>query len=205
MGLPRQPQGGNYSAMPYADVPAFVADISAKVPTNGRMALLFQIYTAARPGEVRASRWGQIDLAKRNWNRPAEMMKGVHAPPHTVTLNDSAVDLLKLLRGDRNPLPGELIFPGQRAAMLSDMTLNKIIRAAKLPYDTHAFRSSFRDWVAEKMPEVPDPVAEAALAHTVPDKVVRAYKRTNFLEMRRKLLEAWGSFVVGAITKKSTR
>jgi hypothetical protein len=47
------------------------------------------------------------------------------------------------------------------------------------------------------MPEIPDPVAEAALAHTVPDKVVRAYKRTNFIEMRRTLLDAWGAFVSG--------
>lgn len=201
VGLPRQPKGGNYSAMPYADVPAFVADIRAKVPTKGRMALLFQIYTAARPGEVRGARWGQIDFAKRDWNRPAQMMKGVHAPPHTVTLNDCAVDLLKTLLADREPLPDELIFPGQRGAMLSDMTLNKIIRAAGLPYDTHAFRSSFRDWAAEKMPEIPDPVAEAALAHTVPDKVVRAYKRTQFLEMRRTLLAAWGSFLMGAIDR----
>lgn len=196
VGLPRQPPGGNYSAMPYADVPSFVTDIRAKVSTNGRMALLFQIYTAARPGEVRAARWGQIDFAKRDWNRPAEMMKGVHAPPHTVTLNEGAVDLLKRLLGDREPLCDELIFPGQRGAMLSDMTLNKIIRAAGLPYDTHAFRSSFRDWAAEKMPEIPDPVAEAAIAHAVPDKVVRAYKRTNFVDMRRTLLQAWGSFVM---------
>lgn len=197
VGLPRQPQGGNYSAMPYADVPAFVAYISEKVPTNGRLALLFQIYTAARPGEVRAARWGQIDLSKHDWIRPAEMMKGVHAPPHTITLNGAAIALLEQIRADRNISPADLIFPGQRGAMLSDMTLNKILRTAKLPYDTHAFRSSFRDWAAETMPEVPDPVAEAALAHVVPDKVVRAYKRTNFLEMRRKLFDAWGDFVTG--------
>ncbi len=198
VGLPRQPQGGNYSAMPYADVPAFVAELADKVPTVGRMALLFQIYTAARPGEVRAARWGQIDLAKRDWNRPAAMMKGVNASDHTVTLSHAALDLLRQLRGDRSPEPDELIFPGQRGAKLSDMTLNKIIRAAKLPYDAHAFRSSFRDWAAETMPEIPDPVAEAALAHTVPDKVVRAYKRTNFLEMRRPLLDAWGEYIGGS-------
>jgi hypothetical protein len=72
----------------------------------------------------------------------------------------------------------------------------KVLRTAGLPHDAHAFRSSFRDWAAEKMPEIPDPVAEAALAHVVPDKVVRAYKRTTFVEMRRQLLEAWGAFMV---------
>jgi integrase len=60
----------------------------------------------------------------------------------------------------------------------------------------HGFRSSFRDWAAEKMPHIPDPVAEAALAHKVDNKVVAAYKRTNFLEMRHKLLDEWGRFCV---------
>lgn len=45
------------------------------------------------------------------------------------------------------------------------------------------------------MPKTPDPVAKAALAHLVPDKVIRAYKRTTFIEMRRELLEAWGNFL----------
>jgi integrase len=195
VGLPRQPKGGNYDAMPYADVPAFVADLRSKAPSTGRQALLFLIYTAARPGEVRGARWGQIDLTKRDWNRPCELMKGVDAPPHAVTLNAVAVALLELVKGDRTPKPDELIFAGLRGAMMSDMTMAKVLRTAGLPYDAHAFRSSFRDWAAEKMPEIPDPVAEAALAHVVPDKVVRAYKRTTFIEMRRQLLEGWGIFV----------
>ncbi len=80
---------------------------------------------------------------------------------------------------------------------MSDMTLNKVIRTAGLPFDAHGFRSSFRDWAAEMMPEIPDPVAEAALAHIVPDKVVRAYKRTSFIEMRRKLLDGWSAYITG--------
>jgi integrase len=205
VGLPRQPRSGNFAAMPYADVPAFVAGLRGKPPTAGRMALLFQIYTAARPGEVRGARWGQIDLEKRDWNRPADMMKGADAPPHTVTLNAAAIALLKQLKGDRKPKPTDLIFPGRGGAPLSDMTANKVLRDSKLPYDAHAFRSSFRDWAAEKMPEIPDPVAEAALAHAVPDKVVAAYKRTTFMEMRRKLLEAWAGFMIaGDVAVAST-
>ncbi len=193
VGLPRQPKGGNYQAMPYADVPAFVAGLVAQPVTTGRSALLFQIYTAARPGEVRGARWGQIDLDKREWIRPASLMKGNDASAHTVTLNDAAVALLKQTKGDATPKPDQLVFPGQRGGMLSDMTMNKVLRTAGQPYDAHGFRSSFRDWAAEKMPEIPDPVAEAALAHVVPDKVVRAYKRTTFVEMRRKLLDGWGA------------
>ena len=193
VGLSKQPAGKNFKAMPYAAVPAFARTLREKAATTGRQALLFQILTAARPGEVRAARWGQIDVEGRDWNRPAEMMKGGEA--HTVTLNAAALALLEEVRGGRNTKPDELIFSGQRGAMMSNMTMNKVLRSADQPYDAHGFRSSFRDWAAEKMPDVPDPVAEAALAHAVPDKVVRAYKRTSFVEMRRKLLDAWGIFV----------
>ena len=192
VGLSKQPAGKNFKAMPYAAVPAFVRLLRERATTVGRQALLFQILTAARPGEVRAARWGQIDVEGRDWNRPAETMKGGEA--HTVTLNAAAIALLEEVRGGRTTKPDELIFAGQRGAMMSNMTMNKVLRLAGQAYDAHGFRSSFRDWAAEKMPDVPDPVAEAALAHAVPDMVVRAYKRTTFVEMRRTLLGAWGNF-----------
>jgi len=203
-GLPRQPKGGNYRAMPYADLPAFVAKIAAQHGSLGRNALLLQIYTAARPGEVRGARWDQINFEKQEWHRPASLMKGVDAEAHTVTLNSAAIALLQKIKGEDEPKPGALIFPGKGDAMISDMTMSKVLRTEKLPYDAHAFRSSFRDWAAEQMPEIPDPVAEAALAHMVPDKVIRAYKRTSFLEMRRKLLEAWAGYLSGDGEKPPT-
>jgi integrase len=193
VGLPRQPKGGNYSAMPYVEVPAFVAKLRADAPTTGKQALLFQIFTAARPGEVRAARWEQVDLVAREWKRPATMMKANEV--HIVTLNDAAVELLGLVKADWKPNAAGFIFPGQRGVIMSDMTMSKVLRTAGLRFDAHGFRSSFRDWAAEKMPAIPDPVAEAALAHTVPDKVVRAYKRTKFIEMRRELLDAWSKFL----------
>lgn len=196
IGLPRQPKGGNFAAMAYQDVPAFVADLRASAPTSGRLALLFLILTAARPGEVRFARWGQIDLVKGDWNRPAEIMK--EREPHTITLNSAAVALLEEIRGDRARENDELIFSGARGKPLSDMTLGKVLRDAGKKFDAHGFRSSFRDWAAERMPAIPDAVAEAALAHAVPDRVVRAYKRTKFIEMRRSLLKAWGNYMAGA-------
>lgn len=195
VGLARQPKGGNFEAMPHADVPALVIQLQGKVQTIGRQALLFQMLTAARPGEVRRARWGQIDLAKRDWNRPASMMKG--GVPHTVTLSSAALQLLEKVKAGQTPKAGDLVFAGQRGAMMSDMTMTKALRTAGYSQDVHGFRSSFRDWAAETMPEIPDPVAEAALAHEVPDTVVRAYKRTKFIEMRRELLDAWGEFCVG--------
>jgi integrase len=192
MGLAKRKAGGNYAAMPYVDVPAFVSALRASPETLGRLALLFTIYTAARSGETRHARWSHIDLEQQLWNRPAELMK--MRKSHTVTLNDAAISILKrvmLLRQSDN----DLLFPSVKSTALSDMTLSKILREAKQPFTVHGFRSSFRDWAAEKMPSIPDAVAEAALAHAVPDKVMGAYKRTDFVEMRRSLLKGWSEFI----------
>ena len=132
VGLPRQPKGGNYVAMPFADVPAFVAKLAAEAPTSGRQALLFQIFTAARPGEARGAQWGQIDFDKREWNRPATLMKGVNAAPHTVTISTAAITVLERMKDGRTPKPADLIFPGRGGTKMSDMTLNKVIYCATI-------------------------------------------------------------------------
>lgn len=201
VGLPKQPKGGNFASMPYADVPRFVETFSQKPPTAGRQALLFQILTASRPGEVRRASWAQIDLTRKEWRRSAEFMKNDEA--HVVTLNTPAVALLHALEAERSPKPDDLLFPGRSKKPMSDMTLKKVLTDAKEPYDAHGFRSSFRDWAAEQAHHIPDPVAEAALAHLVPDQVVRAYKRTKFLEMRRELLDAWGKYVAANVNQQT--
>jgi integrase len=194
-GLPKQPKGGHYDVMPYQNVPAWVASLRARPATQGRRGQLLQIYTASRPGEVRGAQWGQFDLENRLWHRPASLMKEKVA--HTVTLNSAAIELLERIRAElgREPKPTELVIPNRAGKMLSDTAFNKILRDAGLSHDTHGFRSSFRDWAAENVPEIPDPVAEAAIAHQVPDEVVRAYKRTTFIEMRRTLLQKWSDYV----------
>ena len=188
INLPKRKPGGNYAAMPYAEVPAFVGMLSSSPETIGRLALLFTIHTAARSGETRNAQWSQIDFEKRLWHRPAELMK--MRKPHIVTLNAAAIAILKRVESLRQA-NSDLLFPGAKGNALSDMTLSKILREAKLPYTVHGFRSSFRDWAAENMPHIPDPVAEVALAHSVPEKVVAAYKRTKFIAMRESLLEGW--------------
>lgn len=197
MGLARHGAGGNFAAMPFVDVPAFVAAVREKPETAGRVALLLLIYTGARSGEVRATMRKHFDLERREWKRPADIMKGKIA--HTVTLNDAAVDLMIRWLESHPRKPDDLVFTGKGNATLSDMTITKALRDAGETSTVHGFRSSFRDWAAEKMPTIPDAVAEAALAHVVSDKVIRAYKRMTFLEMRRKLLESWGAFVSDAV------
>lgn len=186
--------GRNFPAMPFDDVPEYFTKLDRGSETKGRLALMLVIATAARSGEVRSARWGHINWDKREWTRPAELMKSAKA--HIVTLNDEALEVLRRAAGHSSSEDASaLIFANRDGNPMSDMTISKVMRDAKLAFVPHGFRSSFRDWAAEKMPHVPDPVAEAALAHAVPDAVIRAYKRTDFLVMRRQLLDAWGRFL----------
>jgi integrase len=191
-GLARHGKGGNFAAMPYRDVPAFMAAQQALPATVGRLALLFTILTAARSGEVRAATWEQIDLDAKTWTRPASIMK--MKVQHVVALNPAAIAILERAK----PYSGGsgLVFPGAKpGTQMSDMTLTKVLRDAGECCTVHGFRSSFRDWCAEQMPAVPAMVAEMALAHSVGTATERAYLRSDLRDMRRALIEAWGSFV----------
>lgn len=188
--LSKQVRPGNFASMPHAEVPAFVNAEGEKADTSGRLALLFTILTAARSGEARSARWSHIDLQAATWTRPGELMKS--EVEHIVTLSPQAVAILKRAGQLRTTVADAPVFPGTGGRQLSDMTLSKMVKP--LGVTVHGFRASFRTWAAEQMPEIPDAVAEAALAHVVPDQVVRAYQRSNFLKMRRELLNAWGRY-----------
>lgn len=191
-GLAKQPRSQGFAAVPFADVPQLVADELAKDHTAGRLALLFTILTAARSGEVRGARWEQIDLQARTWTRPAELMKS--GLEHVVTLSPAALAVLDLARQKFGPVG--LVFPSaKRDVALSDMALGKVLRAAGRAETVHGFRSSFRDWAAEKMPSVPAMVAEMALAHSVGNATEKAYLRSDLRDLRRELMGAWGAFV----------
>ena len=190
-GLPRQPKKrGHFEAMPYEEVPDFIAELRNGVSV-GRLALEFLILTAARSGEVRGCAWAEIDLKGRIWTIPAERMKV--GKPHVVPLCDAALDTLARVSLFRSPV-SDLVFQGQNPRnMLSDMTLLKILRDRDLGVTIHGFRSSFRDWAAENS-DLPGEVAEAALAHTIQNKVEAAYRRTSYLEKRKILMTDWMEF-----------
>lgn len=193
--LPKQPDAGNFASMPYSSVPAFVEELRSRPVTMGRLALIFTVLTAARGGETRTARWSHIDLEAKTWTRPSSLMKKDRQ--HVVTLSSSAVAVLGQAESLRTTDADALVFPGAGGKPLADMTLLKISKADGRGYTTHGFRSSFSTWAAEKMPTMPEAVVEEALAHLVRDQVVRAYRRAAFLDMRRTLLDAWGSFVDG--------
>jgi len=192
-GLSKQARSENFAAMPFAEVPAFMADQLGKDGAASRLAMLFVICTAARSGEVRQARWEQIDIEARTWTRPAEIMKmGV---AHIVTLSDAAIAILERMAPDK-ALRAGLTFPGAKEGRpLSDMSLTKIMRLAGRTETVHGFRSAFRDFAAERMPTIPAMVAEMALAHRVGTATEQAYLRSDMRDMRRALMDAWGRFV----------
>jgi len=112
---------------------------------------------------------------------------------HVVPLSPAAVDVFNRAAALRTE-GSDLVFYGlKRGRSLSDMTLLKVLRDSGEPFTVHGFRSAFRDWVAEQTSFAGE-VAEAALAHAIPNKVEAAYKRTDFLQKRRKLMEAWAAY-----------
>jgi integrase len=192
--LPEQPsKTGRFEAMPYARVPEF-SDALKKRISMGRLALEALILTATRSGEIRGARWSEVDLEAATWTIPADRMKARKA--HVVPLSPAAVGVFERAKALRVEA-SDLVFHGsKRGRPLSDMTLLKVLRDMNEPFTVHGFRSAFRDWVAEQT-SFPGEVAEAALAHAISNKVEAAYRRTDFLEKRRKLMEAWEAYCVG--------
>lgn len=192
----KQPrQGPGFAAMAYGKLPAFMGELNDAEPTVGRLALQFLILTAGRSGEVRGATWKEIDLEHGQWNLPAERMKTGVA--HSVPLSAPALEILRHARELIGAVPDKPIFPGLKGQPLSDGTLAKVLRVAGgVDSTVHGMRSAFRDWAAERT-AFPGDWAEAALAHTLSNKVEAAYKRTKFLEQRRQLMKAWADYLDG--------
>lgn len=190
-GLPRQPKKDNhFAALPYSSIPDFLRKLGER-ESVGRVALEALILTAARSGEIRGATWSELDLETALWTVPAARMKMGRV--HVVPLSPGAVDVFKRAQKFKAGV-GDLVFPGQNPQKpLSDMTLLKILRDMDLEVTVHGFRSAFRDWVAEQT-DYAGEVAEAALAHTVSNKVEAAYRRTDFLDKRRLLMRDWAVF-----------
>lgn len=195
-GLPRQPKRERHlPALPYTDAPALMARL-AEGDSIGRLALRFLILTAARSGEVRGATWEEIDFDAALWTVPAGRMKA--GKMHMVPLSEDVLVILKAAGEIRQDREGEPVFPGLAHKPMSDMTLTKVLRMAGVEGATvHGFRSTFRDWAAE-MTSTPGDVVEAALAHTIRNRVEAAYRRTNYLDKRRLLMNAWASYLAGA-------
>lgn len=178
----------HHAALPVGEVGAFMQRLRAAEGMGAR-ALEFVILTAARSGEVRGATWAEIDRDARAWTVPAGRMKA--GKEHRVPLSAEALALLEALPRTAGT---DLVFPAPRGGMLSDMTLTAVLRRLEVPAVPHGFRSTFRDWAAERTSYSRD-VAEMALAHTIGDKVEAAYRRGDLFDKRARMMAEWARFL----------
>lgn len=171
----------HHPAIDWRELPAFMAELRQRDSISAR-ALEFTILAAARTGETIGATWGEIDFDTRTWTVPAARMKA--HKEHRVPLPDRAVAILQDLprvKGERR------IFP------LSNMAMLELLRGMRPGLTVHGFRSTFKTWSSEATAH-PNIVSEAALAHTIPDKVEAAYRRGELFDKRKRLMRDWAAY-----------
>jgi integrase len=180
-------------ALPYDAVSNAISRVresnAAKVT---KLAFEFLVLTAARSGEVRDAVWSEFHLDRAEWVIPAARMKAKRL--HRVPLSKRCLEILNEARflADENR---DIVFPSPTTGRpLSDMTLSKLMRDLAIPAVPHGFRSSFRDWAAEKT-TYPREVCEFALAHVISDKAEAAYARSDLYEKRKELMADWSAYI----------
>ena len=180
-------------ALPHGQVAGAIEAVRAsEASMTAKLAFEFLVLTACRSGEVRLAQWDEIDLEARQWTIPGERMKAKR--PHRVPLSGRALEVLSVARTLAQDGTG-LVFSGMRYGKpLSDATLSKLLRELGIPAVPHGFRSSFRDWAAEKTNHSRE-VMEAALAHVVDNQTEAAYARSDLFDHRRKLMDDWAAYL----------
>lgn len=160
-----------------------------------RQVILFTILTASRVGESVPARWDEIDWENRIWSVPPERRKDQKPYPHRVPLSDQAMELLNSIERK-----GEEIFCLKADDLGSRYSLAHLLqRITKTTATMHGFRSTFRDWAAEN--GVPDTIAEKCLMHVTGNAVVQAYQRSDLLEQRREVMQAWADAVFAKLKR----
>jgi integrase len=177
---------GHHKAMPYADLPEFMAALRAR-EAMAALALEFVILTATRTSEVLGATWGEVDLGKAIWTIPAARMKA--GREHRVPLPPRAIEILETTK----PLGKNWLFPSDRGGKLSGMAMSMLLRRMELDCTVHGFRSTFRDWSAECTGYAHE-VCEMALAHSIGNKAEAAYRRGDLFDKRRRLMADWATY-----------
>ena len=185
------PRNGNGHTHHKAVAHAKVADVLATVRDHGagvrELALEFLVLTACRTGEVAGAEWSEIDGDV--WTVPPARVKTNR--PHRVPLSAAALDVLakaKTLAGD-----SPLVFPGATGKPIPRQAFGRVMKAAGAAGTAHGFRSSFRDWCGDT--GVAREVAERALGHVVRNATEAAYARSDLLDRRRGVMEAWADYI----------
>jgi integrase len=179
----------HHAALPYDEIAEFT-DVLRRQEGIAARALEFLILTAARTGEIIGARWDEIDLIDKLWVIPGTRMKA--GREHRVPVSAAALGILENMKAVRE---GDFVFPGgKKGKPLSNMAMLALLgRMGRDDLTMHGFRSTFRDWAAERT-NFPRDVVEMALAHTIENKVEAAYRRGDLFQKRRQLMEAWARF-----------
>ena len=183
----------NIPAMPWQDVPVFYQSLNDGGITH--LALRLLILTAIRSRPLRFLHLDQ--LSGDIWTIPAEVMKGRKGKTSDfrVPLSDAALGVIEQARPF---VRNGYLFPNVKKGVIADATMSRLMERRGLEARPHGFRSSFRDWVSETT-NTPFEVAEMALGHSVGGKVERAYKRTDYLEQRRVVMQRWADHLTGEV------
>jgi integrase len=179
----------HHKAMPFLDVGAFVYKLQELSGIAARC-LEFTILTAARTNEAIQAKPEEFDLSNATWTIPASRMKA--KKEHRVPLSARAVEIVREMVKLEHPY----VFPGTRQGTpICNMAMLTLLNRMNVDVTVHGFRSSFRDWAAERT-AFPHEVCEMALAHTIPNAAEAAYRRGDLFEKRAKLMQAWADFLV---------
>ena len=186
------------AATPWQDLPALFKRLDK--PYASYQALRWTILTATRSMSARGARFCEID--GDIWTVPSDRMKGGvgKVEDFRVPLSTAA---LKVVESCRSLRQSDWLFPSPRTGCVTQNAMANILNDLREPGRPHGFRTSFRSWVQDT-DSASWEVAETALAHTIGNKVERSYARSDLLEKRRVLMEAWGRFVMGAELSNGT-
>lgn len=185
---------GHHPALPYDIAPSFFARLSERECPSSR-ALQFTICTGMRTSEVLGAVWGEVDIEAGIWSIPKERMKG-RVRGHRVPL---ACELVALLGGCREP--DQHLFEGPKGRLSSE-AMRRVLQRMGVHVTVHGFRSTFRDWVGNETTYASE-IAESAIAHVEKSSTVRAYRRSDALELRRSLMNDWYYYLSGQGAKFS--
>jgi integrase len=184
----------HHAALPYTDIADFIIELRRRRAISAR-ALEFAILTGTRTGEAIGARWEEINFAERLWAVPSGRMKA--GKEHRIPLSDAALAILEELAKLRH---GDSVFPGQAGASIKEGAMRMLLHyMGRSNLTVHGFRSSFRDWAAERT-NFPREVCEAALAHAIDNAVEAAYRRGDLFQKRRQLMDAWGRYCASPAT-----
>jgi len=189
----------NQPSMPYSDIHTYYDSIKDKTSVSAT-ALRMLILSCVRSKEVRGAHIDEFDLDSRVWTIPATRMKGTvnNRFAHAVPLTDEMIEIVKLTEKKRR---GGYLFSGTGdTPVVSDTAVRKLLQRTHPTLTIHGFRSTFRTWAGEAR-HFESEVCEMCLAHKIESGIARTYNRTEYLEKRRVVMEAWSEYCLNGDSK----